>query len=510
MASGVRLNELLAALSLGADLGLGHPTEHVLRQTYIALHLAERLGLPDDEREVVFYTSMLAWLGCHIDAYEQAKWFGDDQAFKRDAAYVDDADLLASAAFLLRHIGDGRSFGERLKTGVGFVGTGWKDLNQIYGNHWRAASAFSEDLGLSDEVRRAVAQTFERWDGKGEPNGVTGEELMLAARLLHLSDVAAVFEHTGGVEAAVEVTGARAGGQFDPDLVRLFEAEAHSIFGDLGECSTWEAVMAKVPTLGRELSEDELDQALAAAADFVDLKSPYALGHSRGVADLAAAAAAEGGVDARLVRRAGLVHDFGRMGVPNTVWDKRAPLTGGEVEKVRLHPYYTDRILASVPALASLAQVAGQHHERLDGSGYPRGLTAEAISPEGRLLAAADCYQAWSEPRPHRAAMEPDAIAARLRDAVHAGQLDGAAVDAVLRAAGHRVRRTREWPAGLTAREVEVLRLLARGLSHAEVAEALVISRKTARNHAEHIYAKIGVSNRAMASLFATRHGLLG
>ncbi|HEX5908608.1 MAG TPA: HD domain-containing phosphohydrolase, partial [Propionibacteriaceae bacterium] len=292
-------------------------------------------------------------------------------------------------------------------------------------------------------------------------------------------------------------------------LVKLFETEADVIFAELEQVTTWDAVMGKAPTASRELSEGELDRVLAAAADFVDLKSPYTLGHSRGVADLAAAASAELGANTRTLRRAGLVHDLGRMGVANTIWDKRAPLTAGEVERVRLHPYYTDRILASVPALACLAPVASQHHERLDGSGYPRGSTAESLTPEGRLLAVADCYQAWSEPRPYRDALDASAVAARLRDEVRAGRLDGAAVDAVLRAAGHRVRRNREWPAGLTAREVEVLRHLARGMSQQQIAERLVISRKTAGNHVEHIYAKIGVSNRAMASLFATRHGLL-
>jgi HD-GYP domain-containing protein (c-di-GMP phosphodiesterase class II) len=507
-ASGVRVTELLAALSFGADFGLGHPTEHVLRQTYIALHLAERLAMDEQEREVVYYASLLAWLGCHIDAYEQAKWFGDDQAFKHDAAYVDDADALGSVAFLLR-LGDGRPLAERVKAGVGFLADGRHDLEQMYMNHWRAASAFSEELGLSDAVRESVAQTFERWDGKGEPDGINGEGLLPPARLVHLADVVEVFHHTGGVAAAVGVARARSGGQLDPILVKLFATEAEAIFANLDQVATWDAVMGKASTASRELSQDELDQALAASADFVDLKSPYTLGHSRGVAELAAAAAGELGADTRTVHRAGLVHDLGRMGVPNTIWDKRAPLTAGEVERVRLHPYYTDRILASVPALAFLAPVAAQHHERLDGSGYPRGSTAESLSPEGRLLAVADTHQAWSEPRPYREALDADKIAARLRAEVKAGRLDGADVDAVLRAAGHQVRRKREWPAGLTVREVEVLRHLARGMSQKEIAERLVISRKTASNHIEHIYAKIGVSNRAMASLFATRHGLL-
>jgi hypothetical protein len=197
-------------------LGLGHPTEHVLRQTYIALHLSERLAMDEPEREVVYYASMLAWLGGHIDAYEQARWFGDDQAFKHDAAYVDDADALGSVAFLLRHIGDGRSLAERVKTGVGFLADGRHDLGQMYTNHWRAASAFSEDLGLSKRIRDSVAQTFERWDGKGEPDGIKGEEVLPPAPLVHLADVVEVFHHTGGVEAAVGVARARSGGQLDP------------------------------------------------------------------------------------------------------------------------------------------------------------------------------------------------------------------------------------------------------------------------------------------------------
>ena len=272
-ASGVRLTELLAALSFGADLGLGHPTEHVLRQTYIALHLAERMGMGEHEREVVYYTSMLAWLGCHIDAYEQAKWFGDDQAFKHAVSYLDVADTMGSVAFLFRHIGDGRPLVERMKAGVGFLADGHHDLESMYDNHWRAASSLSEDLGLADAVRDSVAQTFERWDGKGERGGVMGEDVLPPARLLHVADVAEVFHHTGGVEAAVAVARARSGGQFDPAVVELFCTEAAAIFADLEAAEGWAAVMGKAPTVDRELDDEELDRALGAVADFVDLKS---------------------------------------------------------------------------------------------------------------------------------------------------------------------------------------------------------------------------------------------
>ena len=166
------------------------------------------------------------------------------------------------------------------------------------------------------------------------------------------------------------------------------------------------------------------------------------------------------------VGRAGLLQDLGRLGVSNDVWDKPGPLTAAEFERVRLHPYLTERMLTSTPALASLASLAAHHHERLDGSGYPRGLRGDALSSGARILAAADVYRALVEPRPHRPAQSSAEAAVTARAEVKAGRLDGSAVEAVLRAAGHRARRRQTWPAGLTAREVEVLRLVARGLSH--------------------------------------------
>jgi DNA-binding CsgD family transcriptional regulator len=209
------------------------------------------------------------------------------------------------------------------------------------------------------------------------------------------------------------------------------------------------------------------------------------------------------------LRRAACVYDLGRLGVPNTVWDKPGPLTRSELERVRTHPYLTERMLAFAPSLDGLGRIAVQHHERLDGSGYPRGLSGDQIGTTARLLAAAGVYQALCEPRPHRPARAAHDAAGELRREVKAGRLDGEAVDSVLRAAGHTVGRRREWPAGLTTREVEVLRLSARGLSNKQIAQQLVISPKTAGSHVEHIYHKIDASNRAQASLFAMRHGLM-
>jgi HD-GYP domain-containing protein (c-di-GMP phosphodiesterase class II) len=274
----------------------------------------------------------------------------------------------------------------------------------------------------------------------------------------------------------------------------------------------WDAVIAAEPALAQRMSGARLDSSLEAIADFADLKSPYTTGHSRGVAARAASAALRAGLGesaAAELRRAGLIHDVGRLGVPNTVWDKPGALSETEMERVRMHPYLTQRTFSRSPRLAALAEVAAAHHERLDGSGYPRGLAGGALSPEARILAAADAYQAMSEPRPHRPTRSPEDAARQLRADVSSGRLDRDAVDAVLGASGHRVPRRREGPAGLTQREVEVLVLLASGRSNKAIAAQLVVSPKTVGHHVEHIYRKIGCSTRAAASLFAMQHGLL-
>jgi HD-GYP domain-containing protein (c-di-GMP phosphodiesterase class II) len=511
MAEEVRLAELVAVLSLVSDLGMGRPMEHALRQCLIALRLGEQLGVDDEAREAIYYSGLLAWVGCHVDAYEQAKWFGDDHAMKSDSTNVDFGSSRAGMGFVLRHLAAGQPLAARMRTGVGFfAGGGVKDMEVMLENHWRAVESLAISLGLDEPVRTSIKQCFERWDGKGAPEGTKGEDILLTSRLVCLADVVEIYHQGGGVEGAVEVARQRSGTQFDPAVVDAFCADAETIFGDLEQSRSWDAVIEAEPGLAGAMSSDELDGALEGVADFTDVKSPFTIGHSRGVADLAGEAAAGLGLpDAADVRRAALLHDLGRIGVSNGIWDKEGELTVSETERVRLHPYLTERTLASSPGLRHLGAIAIQHHERLDGSGYPRGLAGDAITPGGRVLAAADMYRAKVEPRPHRAAASPSDAATIVRDEVRAGRLDGDAVDAVLRAAGHRVRRRRDTVAGLTPREVEVLRLLARGMSNKQIAQALEISRKTAGNHVEHIYAKLGVTNRALASLFAAKHGLM-
>ncbi len=506
----VRLAELVAALSLGIDLGFGQPMEHILRQCIIALRIADRIGLDDRERSAVYYTALLVNVGCHSDAHEQAKWFGDDIALKSHK-YGHDSNFRAAAASF-RLIGSGNPPLHRFRVGLEFVLSGHREMDAMIAHHAGVARELGEQLGLPDIVLAALLHSYEQWDGRGWPGERRADEVPIASRVAQIAEFVEVAHRVGGVGAAQELARRRRGKQFDPALADLICSEGETLLPELDSVSSWSAVIDLEPALGIMLTGDRFDAALQAIGNFVDLKSPYTLGHSHGVADLAAEAGSQLGlaeIETRTLRRAGFVHDWGRLGVSNAIWDKAGPLGAGEWERVRMHPYLTERMLHQSGSLAPLGAIAVQHRERLNGSGYPRGLAGAAISRLARILAAADAYQAMREPRPHREARLPLDAAAELRADVKAGRLDGDAVEGVLAAAGHRAPHRREWAAGLTSREVEVLQLVARGHSNKEIAARLVISQRTVAHHIEHIYTKIGVSTRAMASLFAMQHGLL-
>lgn len=509
--SGIRLAELVAAFSLALDLGMGQPMEHVLRSWAVAARLGDHVGLDEDARASLYYVLMLAWVGCVADTFEVATWFGDDIAYRRDSYAVDLAGL-PMLGFVLRHVGAGSPALHRLRLATNLMVTGGKAVERGLMSHCLTTARMADRLGLGGEVIGPLQQVFTRWDGKGVPGGVGGEEIDRSVRLFHLADMVEVHHRADGVDAAVKVARARRGRQFDPAVVDVFCGIAAEVLADLDAGAQWDALLEREPSLQRQLTAHELDSALEAMADFTDLRSPSRAGHSRGVADLAAAAAGLCGLPGEeviTVRRAGLVHDIGMHGVPATILDKPGPLSGTESERMRLHSYYTERTLLRPPALARIGALASLVNERLDGSGYHRGLSGSAIPVTGRVLAAADAYRAMIEPRPHRPALSLKQAADELRGEVRSGRLADDAVDVVLAAAGERRRKRRTGPAGLTPRELEVLTLIARGASTRQVAGALGITPKTAETHIERIYAKSGASTRSTATLFAMQHGLL-
>jgi HD-GYP domain-containing protein (c-di-GMP phosphodiesterase class II) len=507
-----RLVELPIALSLATDLGVGQPMEHGLRTCWLSMRAAEGLGLDAATRSSVYYVALLRFVGCTADASETALLAGgDEMAFNAAMAPMLMAQPGESMRHFVRHLAEGLPLHRRVGRIVRAMADPGMERRSLSG-HCEVAARLAARLSLTEAICQALAHAYERWDGKGLPAGLAGEEIPVPIRVVTVARDAELWARRAGWPAAAEVLGHRSGHAYDPAVVDVVVGGGERWLAEIGDdpCA---GVLDAEPAPVLTIDADDLDGALAAMAYFADLKSPFLRGHSTGVATLVVAAATAAGLsaaDAATVGRAALVHDVGRVGVPSGVWDRPGPLSAEQWERVRLHPYLTDRVLHRCALLAPFANLAARHHERADGSGYHRGATADHLVLSARLLAAADAYHAMTEDRPHRLALTPAAAASQLLDDVAAGRFGRIEVDAVLSAAGQASRRARvARPAGLTEREVEVLRLIARGHANKEVATQLSISAKTVGHHIEHIYAKAGVTTRAGATLFAMEHGLL-
>jgi response regulator RpfG family c-di-GMP phosphodiesterase/DNA-binding CsgD family transcriptional regulator len=507
----LRLADVLAALSVATDLGMGHEPEKAIRACLVATELARASGLPEPQVRDVYYTSMLQHLGCTATAHELTHVFGDDRGVLRQAEHTDEASLRGRLEMLaLVGRGTGVRRGRYLAR---MLAAGKEAETAILRSTCEVGARMAERLRLGDGVRGALREGTEIWDGGTGAYGHAGDDIPVAARFSLVATQAVLFDRLGGSDAAVEVVTERAGHWFDPEIAELFTRIGDELLRRLATTDVWAEVLEVEPRPVRTIPSSQLDEVARVFADMVDLKSPFTLGHSTGVADLAVAAARRLGLPAdrtMVVRRAALLHDLGRVAVSGAVWEQPRALTATEWEQVRLHPYHTERILRRSSALAALAPIAGMHHEREDGSGYHHGASGAAIPLEARLLAVADAFQAMSQPRPHRPACPPERAVAELEASADAGTLHPECVRAVVEAAGHEPSRRRgAWPAGLSDREVDVLRLVATGSTNREIAEQLVISRRTAEHHVQHIYAKIGGSTRAAAALFAMEHGLV-
>jgi len=508
-----RLAPLLGALSLAADLGVGLPAQSALRMALVASRVGQLLGLSDGERADLYYTALLRYLGCSGYAHEEASFTaGDDRSLLPALELCDTASPMEVVVAAVRKVGRGRPLGSRAGAVVRFLSDP-QGYGKVARAHCDQAVALARGLELTAGVTTSLGQVYERYDGRGAPRGLRGEEIALPARVTILAQIVEAFFRAGGAEAAVEIVRKRRGAQLDPGLAELFLAEAPMILAPLASPSVWEEFLAAEPQPVRAFSPAGLEATVEAFAAYVDLKSPFTLGHSTGVARLAAAAAAEIGMSATevsVLRRAALLHDLGRAAVSNGIWDKPGALDPAEREQVRMHAHHGERVLRYAPSLAPLAALVANHHERLDGSGYHRGLAAAGLDRGSRLLAACDVYHALTEPRSWRRALSPEEAAREVRHAAAGGGLDRQAVWAVLAAAGHPAARAGGgWPDGLSEREVEVLRLVARGLSNKEIGQALHISPVTAKNHVAHVYEKTGIATRSAAALYAVTNGLV-
>jgi HD-GYP domain-containing protein (c-di-GMP phosphodiesterase class II)/DNA-binding CsgD family transcriptional regulator len=508
---GIRLAELIGALSVAVDLGMSLPAEAGLRSCVLAVELGGALGLDEPELTRTYYLALLRLVGCTSTAHEEVSIFGQELAGLPGIRTVDTRPLPFLAA-IARTLAADQPPLARAGRVAGAV-RGLPRMSRATAAHCEVAERLAARLGLAADLQVALTHAFERWDGQGRPCGLAGEAIAISARLVSLASDVVAFYELGGVEAAVAMARDRAGHKHDPRAAERFCQMAERLVASLEGGSTWERLLAAEPGPRPSLAGAEADRAIRALADFADLKTPFFSGHSSGVADLAVAAAERcrlSSSEVGALGRAALLHDLGRSAVSAAIWDKPGPLSEGEWERVRLHPYWTERVLSRSRALAAVGTIAVLHHERLDGSGYHRGFPAQLQPPPARLLAAADVYHALREPRPHRPAHSAEQAAEQLSREARAGRLCPDAVAGVLAAAGHRARPTRrEWPGGLSEREVEVLRLLARGLPNRQIAERLVVSERTVHHHVEHIYDKIDVSTRAGATLFAIQHDLL-
>ena len=508
----MRLADVLGALSLATDLAAGLPMETSLRTCVVATMLARAAGLDRGDLADVYFTALLRHLGCTAYAHEAAALTGgDDHDLIRTFEGSDPTRPLQTGAIAVRRLGAAASIATRVAAVTRALTTP-STAGALAAAQCDQATALASDLGMSDAVVRALGQVYERFDGKGSPAGIAGDALTTVARVLHVANLAEVHHRQRGRGHAEEEVRRRRGSHLDPAIADVFLSDVDSFWPALEATSIWDHYLAVEPEPAEVVADERLGAVALAFARYADLKSPARFGHSPAVARLAAAAARADGLDAaevETVHRAALLHDLGVVSVPNGIWEKEGPLNPAEWERVRLHAYYTERILQRVPALASVAAIAGAHHERCDGTGYPRGAKIPPAARASRLVACADVYRALIEPRPYRAALTKTRIAKVLRDEVKAGHLDARSVDCVIAAAEDAPLPARQPPAGLTSREVEVLVVLARGLTNKEIATSLGISPRTVQHHIEHIYAKVGVTTRAAAALFAVRSDLV-
>jgi HD-GYP domain-containing protein (c-di-GMP phosphodiesterase class II) len=504
----LRLAELCASTSMFTDMGTGQPHEHGLRTCLVTMRLAEALGLEAERARATFYVALLRFLGCTADAYLAAETSGDEIRLFAAAAPVTMGSPREEMTRVLRLVAAGEPIPRRLRRIVALL-TDPNSKEELLDAHCEVAARLATRMGLDREVVESLDAAYARWDGKGVPSGIAGESIPLPVRIAIVARDIELWVREGGESAARQVLRDRRGKAYDPGVVdaALETGIEQLVAGD--EPELWEVILSLEPAPWAMAVGSEIDGILEALGDFADMKAPELAGRWRRVSELVAVAGESLDTEERrILRRAATVYDVGSVGVPVGVWRTARPGTAAW-EQVCLHPLWTRRVLERCPELAPVAVVAGQHHERQDGSGYPAGIRREFDRVAG-LLASAVLYDELTSPATGQGPRAADEVATEMSEIASAGILPPQEVASILAAAGHWRSMEIERPAGLTEREVEVLRLLSSGRTNRQIATELSISPKTVGTHVEHIYAKAGVRTRAGATLFATEEGLVG
>lgn len=513
----MRRADFLMVLAYASDLATGHSNDFALRSCVLAMRIADLAGLPEQVRRNAYHQAMLRYVGCNADTDLLSATFGDEIALRRDLVGLDMGDRAELGKAFVRAFRrkyadlEPEALDQAIEDGLSQAVA---VSRPVLTAHCEVAQRIGERLGLPEEIRLNLGQIYERWDGKGLPHGLKGDAVLPAVRLITLAQDAIALSDAGGVEAMAGLIASRGDGPYEAELARMVSANAPALMEGIGATVDRETILALEPDPPAMLGEAECDEAFLAIADMIDMRMPFTQGHSRAVAELAEAAGRQMGMpeaDVRALRWAGLVHDIGELAVPVATWMRNGPLSERERDTACLHAYYGERALAAFGRDGDpVAALVLRHHERLDGSGYHRKVGGFDLSPAARILAAAEAFQTAREERPHRTALSGEAAASKLRREVREGRFCPDAAEAVLSAVGQPSRRAPPRAlSGMTPREIEVLRLIAVGLTAKETARRLEISPKTADHHIQSIYGKIGVATRAAAALYAVERGVL-
>jgi HD-GYP domain-containing protein (c-di-GMP phosphodiesterase class II) len=422
--------ELVSALSRALDITEGQPEGHGVRCAWIGMSLANEIGMERGARADLYYTLLLKDIGCSSNAARICQlYLADDLTFKQDFKTMNDS-LPQMLGFILSHTGLKSGLAERFRSLVTIFTEGGRIARELIETRCQRGADIARQMRFSENVAQGILDLDEHWDGHGKPVGLTGTQISIHARIALMAQVIDVFHAGGGKKAALREIQARAGTWFDPALVSAFQTVAgnDAFWATLASPAIQEIVVNLAPEeRGEFVDEDYLDAVAEAFAQVVDSKSPYTAGHSDRVTLFTDLIAEELGLTPerrRFLKRAALLHDLGKLGVSNQILDKPGKLDEAEWVEMRRHPEQSKRILSGIKAFDELANVAGDHHEKLNGKGYPRGIEGNAIALDSRIITVADIFDALTAERPYRGPMPIDKALDIMRSDV------GTAIDA--------------------------------------------------------------------------------